>query len=262
MFVVKADGRKEEFSLDKIVQTCLRAGVDRQQSEEIARKVQHNFSEGATTHLIYRFIIDEIDKLGDASVLLLRESVANLDPVSFEQYITRVLEMHGYQCRWNVNILGRFVEHQVDILAYKEKNFIVECKRHYNPHRFTGLGIVLQVEARLEDIRMGKKKGNNNFEIDEAWIITNTKFSDHAKQYAKGIGVRLTGWKYEEPYSLDRLIEDKKAYPVTILKADPNVIRQLLKRNIFTVPDLVKEQPQVDNIDILIKQSKALLGNL
>ena len=35
MYVIKADGRKEEFSEEKIVKTCMRAGVSQQVALEI-----------------------------------------------------------------------------------------------------------------------------------------------------------------------------------------------------------------------------------
>jgi hypothetical protein len=262
MYVVKADGRKEEFKEEKIIQTCLRAGATPEVAKSIARKARETFREGISTRKLYVFIAEELDKAGNSHLFMLRESVANLDPTTFELYIKKILEANGYRCAWNKMVLGRYVEHQVDLIASKEKTFIVECKRHFNPHRFTGLGICLQVESRLRDIVEGSSVGNNNLKADEAWIVTNTKFSDHAKQYAKGIGIRLTGWKYQEEYSLESLIERKKILPVTLLKTDPSVHRQLIRKKIVTLNDIIKEKPKMPNIKDLIRQSKAILDKL
>lgn len=262
MYVIKADGRKEDFSEQKIINTCVRSGVPLGVARGIAKKIASSISNGATTHKIYTMILDELDKINGSALFTLREAVANLDPVSFELYIKKVLEAHSYKCTWNKIIKGMNVEHQVDIIAVKDKTFLVECKRHFNPHRFTGLGICLQVGARLNDINEGNKNGKNNYKFDAAWVITNTKFSDHAKQYARGVGIRLTGWRYENQFALDRLIQTKKALPVTILKADISVHRFLLNRKILTLQDLLREKPKIANIKDLISQANGVLSKL
>lgn len=261
MYVMKADGRKEEFSEEKIINTCMRSGVGRAAAKSIAKKIASSVQSGTTTHKIYTMIVDELDKTS-SSLFMLREAVANLDPVSFELYIKKILEAHGYTCAWNRLIKGMYVEHQVDIIAAKEKNFLVECKRHFNPHRFTGLGICLQVESRLKDIMEGSGSGRNKYKFDAAWVVTNTKFSDHAKQYAKGIGIRLSGWKYEGAFALENLIQGKKVLPVTVLKTDVSVHRYLLKKKIITLQDLLKEKPKLPNIKDLISQANYILNKL
>ncbi len=261
MYVIKADGRREEFSEEKIIKTCVRSGVSAGVAKSIAKKIASSIENGTTTHRIYTLILDELDKV-DGSLFMLREAVANLDPASFELFTKKVLEAHGYKCAWDKIIMGMHVEHQVDIIAAKEKNFLVECKRHFNPHRFTGLGICLQVDARLNDIIAGNKVGKNNYKFDAAWIVTNTKFSDHAKQYAKGTGIRLTGWRYQGEFALERLIQTKKVLPVTILKSDISVHKYLLNRKIVTVQDLIQQKPKIANIKDLLLQANKILGKL
>ncbi len=127
MYIIKADGRKEEFSEEKIIGTCVRAGVSDVIARRIAKKVAASVQDGMTTHKIYTMILDELDKASGQSLFALREAVANLDPVTFELYIKKVLEAHGYKCTWNKLIQGMYVEHQVDLTATKEKTFLVEC---------------------------------------------------------------------------------------------------------------------------------------
>ncbi|HIG96745.1 MAG TPA: hypothetical protein HA230_00135 [Candidatus Aenigmarchaeota archaeon] len=262
MYIIKADGRKEEFSEEKIVGTCVRAGVSNAVARRIAKKVAGSVQNGTTTHKIYTTILDELDKASGHSLFALREAVANLDPTTFELYVKKVLEAHGYKCTWNKLIQGMYVEHQVDLIATKEKTFLIECKRHFNPHRFTGLGICLQVDARLNDIVTGSKNGKNNYKFDAAWVVTNTKFSEHAKLYAKGIGIRLTGWRYEKEFSLETLIQSKKVLPVTILKTDIAVHHQLINKKIITLQDLLREKPKIPNLKDLVAQSNSLLDKL
>lgn len=260
MYVLKADGRKEDFSQEKIVATCVRSGVALDIARSIAKKIESSVQNGMTTHRIYTMILDELDK-DDNSMFMLRESIANLDPVSFELFVKKVLEAHGYKCLWNKLIKGANVEHQVDVIATKEKSYLVECKRHFNPHRFTGLNICLQVEARLNDIILGSKNGKNNYRFDAAWVVTNTKFSGHAKMYAKGVGIRLTGWRYENEFALEKMVEAKKVLPVTVLKTDVSVQRGLLNKKIITLQDLIREKPKIGAKE-LVSQAKGILNKL
>jgi hypothetical protein len=251
MNVIKADGSKERFRREKIIGTCLRAGADRFAAERIANRIEKAVSDNTTTHDIYQLIVKELEQLEDKSSILfkLREAVALLDSKSFELYVKKVLEAAGFACEWNRKINGACVTHQIDVIARErsgkiqgeQRTYLVECKRHTNPHRFTGLGTVLQVQARLEDVVDGRAAGKNSSRIDAAWIVTNTKFSDHAKLYARGKGIRLTGWHYEAGWELEKLAQDRKIFPVTILGSGAEV-KEILSRKIVTVGDFLKSK--------------------
>ncbi len=211
-FVTKADGSKERFDRNKIIQNCLRAGADRKAADDIARFVEGNLEDGASTHIVYQTVQDELEKRSEkmASVFGLREAIADLDSESFEFYAMKVLEAQGYKCKWNTIVEGGCVEHQIDVIA-KGKNgtFYVECKRHFNPHRFCGLEVPLEVHARFEDLKDGFASRKNGYDFSGAWIFTNSKFSLHAKKYAKAKSISLTGWGY----GLQEIVESKKIYP-------------------------------------------------
>jgi hypothetical protein len=243
MRVVKADGSKEDFDKEKIVKTCLRAGAPEKAARQIADNIVSRLYEGIGTHEIYKMIIEGLDKLEDKSSMLfrLRESVALLDSRVFELYVKKVLEADGFVCQWDQKIHGLFVEHQIDIVARAPMErggglMLVECKRHVNPHRYTGLNITLQLQARLEDVEDGFARKKNSFNFDAAWLVTNGKFSEHAKMYAKGKNIRLTGWRHEGDYALERLIHSKNMFPITMLKGTGE-IKSLLAKGIITIQD-------------------------
>jgi transcriptional regulator NrdR family protein len=242
MYVTKTDGRKEPFRRNKIIRTCLRAGVDAKTANDIADKIERSIADGFPTRKIYDMILTELDRRpGRPSfVYRLREAVAEIDLLGFELFVKKVLEAHGYQCEWEKIIHGKSVEHQVDIIARKNRLFLVECKRHDNPHRLCGLGIVLQVQARFEDIHDGFLSGLHDYDFNRAWLINNTKFSEHAKRYANAKNIRLSGWSYRGNDSLEKLIESKKMYPVTILKIKKSVKTMLLNNNVVTVYDVLE----------------------
>jgi hypothetical protein len=186
-------------------------------------------------------LFEELESVSAKSAALfgLRESIADLDSRSFELYSIRVLEANGYICEWDRLVKGRSVEHQVDIIAKKDSEvWLVECKRHFNPHRFTGLDVPLQVQARLEDIQDGFVAGTNRFAFTGAWIFTNTKFSQHAIDYSSAKHIRMTGWRSGE-FGLEKLAEPKKVFPVTMLKADLVTKAKLLESQLVTLQDVI-----------------------
>lgn len=230
MFVTKFDGRKERFDRNKILSTCMNAGAKRSEAAAISERIERRGGE-LSTEDIHSMIVGELES-SKAMLFRLREAIARLDPQSFEIYIKRILESNGYTCTWNKILDGMYIDHQIDVIAEKGgKRYLVECKHHRNHHRYLGLGVALQVQARLEDI-LGKG------EAYEAWLVTNTKFSEHAKVYSDKKGITTTGWRYKEELALDRLIHGSKMYPVTLLDITADVRRKLLSNNLVTVNDI------------------------
>jgi hypothetical protein len=271
MYVVKADGRKEKFEIEKVLRTCLRAGLKKEEAHAVARFVRSQAKDGMTTHQIHDIIVRETEKLllHSPLILMLREAIANIDSESYEIYTKKILEADGYTCKWNVLVKGACVEHQVDVIAEKDgKRILVECKKHFNPHRYCGLGVALQVQARFEDINDGFAKKTNNIKFDSIWIFNNTKFSEHIKHYAACKGIRLTGWRHEKEWALDELVEKNKLYPVTILKTEPWVVKNLLQKRIITIRDLLENKGKLektlgidrDRAADLLRQAEKLVG--
>ncbi len=256
MFVIKFDGRKEIFDKDKIMKTCMNAGVKKDEATAISEKISNRISNGTSTEDIYRMIIDEINAK-QAMLFRLREAISKLDSQSFEIYVKRILENNGYECTWNKILQGKCIEHQIDIIAEKSgKQYLVECKHHRNHHRYLGLGTALQVQARLEDIL---DKGH----ACDVWLVTNTKFSEHAKIYSDKKGITTTGWCYKGDLALDKLIHGSKMYPVTLLDASNDTRRKLLASRMITINDIAEEKNAIKiigekNFDGLEKQLQEL----
>lgn len=269
MFVTKFDGRKEEFQKEKIINTCIRAGCSEDVAIKIAEEIENKIYNEISTKEIYEMIKKLLEKYEktSAKIYTLRDAIANLDPFIFEIFVKRLLESYEYTCEYNKIIRGFAVEHQIDIIA-RNKNqelILVECKRHRNPHRFCGLDTCLQVYAKFEDILDGFRNNKNSYKFKKAWIITNTKFSEHAKQYASAKGILLTGWKYPENESLELTIQKKALYPVNILKTKKSIIEKIMQSGIIIVKEL--EEEKLVNLGIsesiiknLIKQKEEILS--
>ena len=248
LYVIDRRGRREPFDGNKIIQTCRRIGLSKSRAEEVLEEIQQNIVFPASTKKIFNMIHEIVGRYGKEYPFIygLRKAIAELDSVSFEKYTSHLLREMGYNTKWNIIVEGYAVEHQIDVLAWKgRKKYIVECKRHVNPHRDTGLDVVLQQQARKEDIVDGLEYGRG-MEIERAWVFTNTKFSQHAIQYAETRGILLTGWKYRGEESLERVAHLTKTIPVTMMNSKE--INKLLKHGIITFRDFLESREKVCHI--------------
>ncbi|MCJ7450420.1 MAG: restriction endonuclease [Candidatus Nanohaloarchaeota archaeon QJJ-9] len=251
MKVEDAHGNVRKYKPEKIVRSAKRAGFSEGQGERIEEEVTGRIWDDITTRKLHSIVFEEMEKLdrGYALRYRLRESIAELDPRyhEFEKYVTYLLEDEGFDTSWSPRPKpqGECIDHEIDVMAERGKSFVVECKHHYHHHRFTGLDVAMRQQARLEDLRKGNDLGvKNSVEADKAWVIVNTKLSDHAKEYAKCKGIRMTAWKYPEGEGLDSIIERNKAYPITMLRPPHHVKVELSKRNILIVNQLLELTPE------------------
>jgi hypothetical protein len=99
--------------------------------------------------------------------------------------------------------------------------------------------VALYCYARFLDLKAGPRGDpKKNF-----WIVTNTKFTSDAIQYANCSGMRLTGWNYPADRPLQAFIEASGSYPVTCLSAlKPGQKRKLLERGVALVSE-IREAP-------------------
>ncbi|MCW4020443.1 MAG: restriction endonuclease [Candidatus Bathyarchaeota archaeon] len=222
VLVTKADGSKQLFDREKVVRTCLRMGASRDVAEEVAGKVEMRVYDGIATEKILQMIFRLLRKYKPRirHLIDLRKALASMaSKPDFELFVQSVLGENGFEVSPNRNVRGRCVEHEVDAIARKNGvTYFVEVKHHSNFHVPTGLDESRIARAVLEDVTEGYELGLNDLKVDRAMIVTNTKFSNHAKQYAECRGIVQVGWSSPLEGSLQDMIEAKKLYPVTCLK--------------------------------------------
>ena len=160
---------------------------------------------------------------------------------AFEEYMAEIFKAYGYKTKVSQIISGACVDHEIDVVAERAgKRYMIECKYHWHPGVFTGLKEVMYTQARFEDIQEGYKLGKCE-KFDKPWLITNFLFSSTAIQYTRCKKMKLLGWSYPFKKGLERLIEDKKLYPITILrKVDTYTRRRLTVAGLLMCQDLVK----------------------
>jgi len=159
-----------------------------------------------------------------------------------------LLKEYNYEAKVHNFIKGKIITHEVDIIAKKivggkEKNYMIECKYHNEPGTSTKLHPALYTYARFLDLNSKEKP-------DMPWLVTNTKCSRDAKNYAKGVGLKITSWNSPKSNSLQKMIKEKKLYPITILKSINHKTKEklfnakiMIAKNLLNYPvnDLMKK---------------------
>ena len=247
MQVIKASGKKEEFKPKKVLGTLLRAGASKKLANEVLEEVEKKVKEGTTTKEILentlRLLKNKKPEVG--AIYDLKRAIMGLGPTGFpfEKFFAEVLKNYGYEVQLNRNLKGKFITHEIDIIAKKDFTYMVENKYHGSVGLYTNSKVALYTYARFLDLKD---------KFDYPWLVTNTRLSPKAVKYAKGVNMKVTSWQYPKNENLRNLIEKKKLYPITILKSvDDSVKVKLFNSKIMLVLDLLNY-----NLEELIKKTK------
>ena len=248
MKITKASGEQEVYNRQKLCNSLRAAGAPKTLVARVCRRVEKEITPGMTTREIYERIARHLTK--ESSILAakysLKQGIMELGPTGFlfEQYIAAILREYGYTTKTNQMMKGESgVSHEIDVLLFtKDTHYILEAKYHNSRGVKTDVKVTMYTFARLLDIAGYQKKREK--EKHKAWLFTNTKFTRSAIQYAVYKGIKLTGWKYPKKESLEKLIEAKALYPVTVL---PSINRyakgQFAQHNLYFAKDLIHFTP-------------------
>lgn len=221
--ITKASGLKETFDIRKLITSLIRSGAPADEAEAIAREVEQQIPTAARTGDIYRKAKRLLRKYNHASGMRysLKKAIFSLGPSGypFEKYFGKVLGRHGYAVETSRIVQGFCVQHEVDVLARNNDAWsFIECKYHSDAGKATDVKVALYVQARFQDIRKAAEKyPGNGMIFHDGWLVTNTRCTSDAIQYAECVGLRIVSWRYPEKSGLERLIEEKRLYPVTVL---------------------------------------------
>ena len=221
--IVKASGAPEEFDIRKLADSLIRSGTAADVAEEIAAEVSKQIVSSTRTKDIFRMAKKLLRQYNLAAGMRysLKKAIAMLGPTGypFEKYVARILKEHGYSTEVDRIIDGFCVSHEVDILASNGNgHYVIECKYHSNGGKPTDVKVALYVHSRFDDIRKAFESSKEHaLEIHQGWLVTNTRCTTDAIKYSRCVGLRIISWRYPETGSLEKLIEEKRLYPATIL---------------------------------------------
>ncbi|MFA6341059.1 MAG: restriction endonuclease [Candidatus Paceibacterota bacterium] len=223
-YVIKANGERELFNVKKLETSLKKIGTRDDLIREVLLEVEKYAFDGITTGEIYKKAYSILRKKYRPVAIRysLKKAVAMLGPTGFpfEKFVAEIFKAEGYATETDQVVKGKCVDHEIDVVAWKDKELImVEAKFHTDFNLKSDLKIVLYVKARYDDIFGNTYSyGGGQRQLTEGWVVTNTKFSTTAIQYAKcQKNFKLVGWNYPYKNDLHEMIEKYDLIPLTAL---------------------------------------------
>ncbi|KND50186.1 MAG: hypothetical protein AB198_01875 [Parcubacteria bacterium C7867-003] len=223
IYVVKADGTKELFDVEKLERSLKKAGATSRVVADIIDHTKAHLTNEITTHDLYKHAFELLHK-EDKPIALkysLKRAIMELGPSGFpfEDFVAEIFRQKGYDAETGKIVRGFCVEHEVDVVAWNnEKLIMVEAKFHNELGIKSDLKIALYVKARFDDLRKMTFKYGKERQLDEGWLVTNTKFTSTAIEYGSCQGgLRMIGWNYPPVGNLHDMILESKLHPLTCL---------------------------------------------
>lgn len=242
--VQKNSGELQPFSKTKLKKSLEHTCLPQTACKAIANEVTELVSPGTSTKEIFdktNRLLRRASKLAAAQYSLKR-SLFELGPEghNFESFVARYfneLSFHTLEC---VSVQGKFVRHEVDVIATKgKKKYFIECKFHNRLGIRNDIKTALYVKARWDDL----KDGPGGRTITGYGLASNTTFTKDALIYAKGTGLKLMGVNAPEDKSFLDEIREMGLYPVTSLtKLSKIMKKEILREKIVVAMDLLHHE--------------------
>lgn len=245
VLVMKENGELEAFDASKLVHSLHRSGASDKIISQILKLIKSELRSGMSTNLIYKLAYDHLRMIHKPSALRysLKRAVLDLGPSGFpfEDFIGEIFKAKGFNIETGLIMQGSCIEHEIDLLAYNDRKQIVgEVKFHNELGVKSDSKVAMYVHSRVEDLKKYKAERGER-QIDEGWIITNTKFSKTAVQYANCKGMKVLSWTYPRYGNLQDLIEETKIHPITALTTITRLEKNLLLQNKIVLCKTIEE---------------------
>lgn len=241
-FIIKSNGQTETFSKEKLKRSLLRTGINRKVCTKIADQVSDEIRNGEKTKNIYHkafSLLKESSSLASVHYSL-KKSLLELGPEGhfFENFVSKYFEKAGFQTQVCKTLQGKFVSHEVDCIAIKNKQkFYSECKFHNHAGAKNDIKIALYVKARWDDL----KDGPQGSDLSGFYIFSNTAFSGDSITYANGTGLKLMGVNAPFEKSFLDIIKEMKLYPLTSITGLPKIHKNILLSKKFILASELSE---------------------
>jgi len=257
LLVEKSDGVLEAFDITKLKKSLINSDCSVVLANEISDFVEKQITDKMSTDEIYRIAFDKLrnTEKKTASRYSLRRSLLGLGPTGFpfEKFIAKIFELKGYKTRTGITLAGNCVTHEMDVVAGDNDDLILcEVKFHNDIRTKTDTKVALYIKARYDDL---KEKEFNFFgypmKPTRGVIITNTKFTNNAKKYAKCVDLGMISWDYPKKGNLYDLIEETELQPVTsLVSITKSEKEKLIKNGVIDCREIVKNSKLLKQIGL------------
>ncbi len=236
--VVKSNGEQVLYSREKLQNTISLAGADDLKSEQIADYVEQNLYDGIPTSKIYQLAYSLLRKKRShraAGRYRLKKAIFDLGPSGypFEIFIGKLFESFGFSVKVGQIMQGKCVQHEVDVVASRDKTLtIVEIKFRGNFRGKANVQVPLYIHSRFNDIKakLIENERYRDYKI-EGYVVTNTRFTLDAINYAECTGLGLISWDYPSNASLKYYIDRSGLHPLTSLHTLRKTDKKMLLDN-------------------------------
>lgn len=248
--IIKADGERQAFNAEKLRKSLLRSHATPEAVERITGHIEHSLKDGMTTHDIYRHAFELLEREQKPAAIRysLKRAIMDLGPSGFpfEQFVAEIFKSRGFETVTDVEMLGKCVPHEVDVVAWNDnKLIIVEAKFHNVIGIKSDLKVALYIKARFDDLSNSVFDYGKKRKVDEGWLVTNTKFSEQAIHYAECEKMKLVGWNYPARGNLQDLVADAGLHPITCLRSASSSDKQILLAAGIVLCKRVAEDPNL-----------------
>lgn len=222
MKIIKSHGKSVPYDSQKVRASIIRTGAKPAVADRVVVEVEKRMRDGMTTKELYGMVFEELRKesLCYACRYNLRTAILKMGPAGFkfEKYVAAILRAYKYDARVPEGEMdGSCVKHEIDVIAEKSgRAMFIEAKfRNHFSHN-VNLKDTMATWSRFMDLVDGASVGKS-MHFDEAWIVTNARFSDRAKQFGVCKGIHMIGWSYPQERSFQGMVDYTTLYPVTVL---------------------------------------------
>lgn len=222
VLITKADGEREPFNPHKLRVSLERSGAPAEVAADIERDIVKELYTGMTTSELYSRAFARLreHRRETAARYSLKRAVLDFGPSGFpfEEYLAQLFLIEGYtKVATDQIVAGKCVEHEVDVVMHRgDTTTYVEAKFHNTAGFKSDLKVALYVKARLDDIAAHRAATGTAGSM-HGLLVTNTKFTSQATQYASCAGLELLGWELPGGKTLHDRIEAAHLYPITAL---------------------------------------------
>lgn len=255
----------EPFDGSKLEASLIKAGALERTAARIRHTIEVSMGPTAQSTEIYRraFQMLRRDSRPSAARYSLRRALFEFGPSGhpFEDFVAELFRTEGWTVADRQMIQGKCVMHEVDIYATRGGECLAgELKYHNDPGYKTDVKVALYVKARLDDIWAAEAEGKAAH-VDHGFLITNTKFTRDAIQFATCSGVNLLGWSYPHHGNLYDRIVASGIYPVTALTLlKKSEKRILIDQGLVTCQQIREHREQLRALGIPPERVGAILA--
>ena len=257
IYVEKSSSEMELFSKKKLALSLERSGATREEIETILDKISVDIYDGISSKEIYKKAFSFLKKVNNtsASKYSLKRAIFDLGPTGFpfERLVAALLREKGFKTKVGVILNGACVTHEIDVLAEKEGSvYAIECKFHSDANAVSNVKIPLYINSRFLDIqKQWNTNSKNTTHLKQGWLVTNTRFTIDAINYAKCVGLTLLSWDYPLNNGIKDNIDSFDLYPITtLINLSKDEKKTLISKDIILVKELYENKIVLEKMQI------------